>query len=1061
MLGQLNREYRAHGVEFIPTGPREGALDADIAVILYGADYGDMPQNEFDKAYAAFKAGNKPIIHVFFRDSDQSVSGAMAAFRDSFAERYGHFYCHFGTLDSVKFHVAAQSLSFLPGGGAVNPLKIEGAHVCLGNAPIADLGQLSFAKLNSHWRSLSRRLGRADDEVAELVSQAEESDGGADAEEALRDARAARRELQDELDRYSGFLLGAAVFFAKESGEKWNERTRKARELFEQGRAKEANELLDFQEMLEQDRRDSKTYRAARETRVANLNEFWAKSQLVLVDHSLTRPEQFKQSLACMEQAIRIAREIHHDREKTGGMLFGLAVLLQMQNRIRESAEKYAEALEVFRELANEKAECREMLPVILSNQANLFHKCGAIQEAERNLREALELSRALAERNPVYGRYVGAQLRALALIHAEMRRDREAEEEFRQSAECLQRRAEDDAEPEDSEVEWAQTLSSHGKFQRFVLGRLPDAEASYSRALRLLRRHADRNRQASQSLAAVLAGLGGVHRVQQKLLDADREIEEALDLAQRLADENPEEYETLLSNVLRERASLEREQGRTREAERDFERVAGLCERIRSRQPSIDVFPLAGAFEELAKIRFSDGRLREAEAAYRKALPLYRECAETRPSMGLASVAGVLQGLAFLHVNMDRAAEAAREFDEAAELYQRLTRENPAAYAARWLEAMDMRAVAYVKMGLTDNAEQAFRELLAAVEGMAEGHQEAFAPKIADVLDKLAGIHLAGQKWAQAENEYARSIALRGRHPARKSEEEVQQSARQNLALAIARLRQGKDSALAPAREARELYETLSRNRPGQYEEELATSRQIVSQMARARNARPQPRPGFLGRMFGAGRTVVCPICGEEHGEKETFRCPKCGRSGLCREHLDRRTGICGDCVRAVREADARRAREEAVRREREAAEARERAAAAARAREEAAARERAGADDSSDPDLDVTHAFVQLGFGLFPGDLNIIQSEGLAFAHAHDAWEAGGRRGPEPQMSAALRDAYSRFMPLWREYQEALERQKRKHANPAPPPAAPPSSKDYSWLEERDPSNRTTHFP
>ncbi|MBR6022130.1 MAG: hypothetical protein IK066_06900 [Kiritimatiellae bacterium] len=1003
LLKQLNREYLAHGVEFIPTGPREGARDADIAVILYGTDYGDMPQNEFDKAYAAFKAGNKPIIHVFFRDSDQSVSGAMAAFRDSFAKRYGHFYCHFETLDTLKFQVVAQSLAFLPGGEAVNPLKIEGSQVCLGNSPIADLGQLPFAKLNSHRRSLIRRLGRADDEVAELVSQVEESGGDADVKGALEDARAERRELQDELARYEQFLLGAAVFFAKESGGKWNERTRKARNLFERGLAKEANELLDFREMLEQDRRDSKAYQAARETRIQNLNGFWAKSQLVLVDHTLPRTEQFKQSLACMEQAVRIALEIHHDREKTGEMLFGVAALLQTQNRIRESAEKYGEALEIFRELAREKPECREVVSAILGNRAILCHKSGDIQGAEKNLVQALEISRALADRNPVYGRHVGAQLRHLALIHSEMRRDRAAEEEFRESAEWLRRRAEEDPEPEDAEVELAQTLANHGRFQRFVLGRLPDAEANYSRALRLLRRHADRNRLAGQHLASVLAGLGGIHRVQKKLREADAETLEAVELAQRLADENPEEYEPWLVNALRERANLEREQGRTRDAERDFERIVELCERIRRRQPSMDMVPLAGAYEELAKIRFSDRRFGEAETAYRRALALYRECARTRPAMALPSVAGVLQGMAFLHVNMNRAAEAAMEFDDAAETYQRLARENPGAFAARWLEAMDMRAVAYAKIGLQDKAEQAFRELLAALEGMAEGRPDAFAPKIADVLDKLAGIHLAGQKWAQAEDEYARSLAWRRRIPSRESEEETHQSARQNLALALARQRQGKDSALAPAREARELYERLSRSRPGQYEEELSTARQIVSQMARARNARPQPRPGFLGRLFGPGRTVVCPVCGGERSEKETVRCPKCGRSGLCPEHLDRRTGICGDCVRVARE---RHAREEAERRAREAAE--------ARAREEEAQRKREAAERQEQSPLASLFWIYELDFR----DKQLMETEGFAFMAAYQRWEAGGRRGPEPRMSPEMQDAWTRILPVYRKY-------------------------------------------
>ena len=1045
LLGQLNRLFQAQEVEFVPTGPREGARDADIAIILYGTDYGEMPQKEFDKTYASFKAGKKPKIYVFFRDSEEAIDGAMRVFRDSFADRYGHFYCHFETLDAIRFQVMAQSLAFLPGSEVVHRLRVEGGQVCMGNVPIADLGQLPFAKLNAKRRALLRQLGRAEDEISELLSLVEEKDDP-DAEEALKTARAKRGELRKELTSYEEYLLGAALFFAKGSGDEWDERTRRARDLFVRGQAKEANDALDLRELLEQNqrdmlsqnRRDSEVFRTSRETLIQNLNACWAKSHLVMADYSLPIGERCNQSFMAMECAIRIAKEIHYDEMKTASMVFFLAYMLGLQQRYRESAQRNREALEMFRAIAKKDSRAIEMVGCILNNLGTLYNNMGKTREAEEAIAESVGIMRSMAAKYPEHETSLGSGLSNLAVLHAWMKKYPDAEREHLEALALLRKWAQ--KKPEAHEEKLARALLNYGVMLQ-SMSRFTEAETPLGEALPICRRQAKaspNNLLVKEQLDRVLINLASLHRFMNRLDSAEREITEAIELAREITEANAEAFAGLLAGVLQERATLFRQQKRTREAERDMKEASAIYVRMRERQPGAATNDYATLLEKLGSLWFEGGRLVEAEPVYRHALELLREVAKEDASMGLPRVAQVLQALAFLHTNLGRVAEAEREFGEATDIYQRLTRNNPGAFAAKWLEAMDMRAAFYVKAGMSAKAEVPLRELLAAVEGMAENHPDAFAPKIADILDKLAGLHIADQKWAQAENEYARSIALRRKCCDGRSPEELEQRARQNFALAIARSQQGKDSALDPAREATELYETLSQRQPGRYAQEIATCRQIVSQVARLRNARPQPRPGFLGRLFGPGRTVVCPICGEEHGEKEAFRCPKCGRTGLCMEHQDRRSGNCVDCVRAERE---RREQEEAKRREREAAE-RERAARAARRRTETPASPHGALSKWS-----------ELAFRMSPGDLNILITQGMAYDQARKSWEDGGRRGPEPQMSEELKGAYGRYLAWEKEYKE-LEACSEPHT---PDPPKPQPAQDYSWLEEYGPGGIT----
>ena len=310
LLAQLNRYFVPRGVEFVSTLPSEGPTDGDLALALYWKDFGSLTQTNFEKAYDSFKASKAPKIYVFFKDPDSGITDALKAFRDSFAAKYGHFYCHFEHVDSVKFQMAVQTLEMLPGEAAANPLKVENSEIALGEERIASLDNLPFAKLNARRQSLLRQISSAEREVAELEEQGRESPDDETLSEALRSARVLRQKLKDELKEHEGFLFDSAVFFAKASAEWMDERVRKAYELFERGKIQAANKILDLEELVRQDDRDRQLYDEVLETRRAAMREFAEKGQMVLADESLPLEVRHSQAQKSFENAIRIGREI-------------------------------------------------------------------------------------------------------------------------------------------------------------------------------------------------------------------------------------------------------------------------------------------------------------------------------------------------------------------------------------------------------------------------------------------------------------------------------------------------------------------------------------------------------------------------------------------------------------------------------------------------------------------------------------------------------------------------------------------------------------------------------
>ena len=168
LLDRLNRFFAPRGIGLVLAPPSGRPSEAGLAIALYWKDFGSFPQTDFDRAYASFKQRNAPKIYVFFKDPDTGISEALKSFKESFGDRYGHFFCRFETADSVRFQLTAQSLSLLPCTPAGEVLRVDGQDVLLGNEAIASVANLPFANLNANRRSLSRRIADAKKEIAEL-----------------------------------------------------------------------------------------------------------------------------------------------------------------------------------------------------------------------------------------------------------------------------------------------------------------------------------------------------------------------------------------------------------------------------------------------------------------------------------------------------------------------------------------------------------------------------------------------------------------------------------------------------------------------------------------------------------------------------------------------------------------------------------------------------------------------------------------------------------------------------------------------------------------------------
>lgn len=641
MLVMLNRMSR--GVEFVLVDSSDDVTGEDLAIALYWRDFGDLPQVKFETAYESLKAGGNPAkIYVFFRESPQELGEAMRAFKDSFASKYGHFYCHFEHVDSVRFQLAMQCLAYLQNRVEDLILLDDGGKVSLLGEHIADMENLPFAKLNAKRKSLKRQIESAENEVANLEEESVSEPDDEDLKDSLREARVKRHDLKEELKQYDGFLFSMALFFAKESAEEMDERVRKARELFEQGKVQAANQVLDFSELCKKVERDSAVLEAQREACEKDIQALLVKAMMVLLDDSMIMTARVDVASKAYETAIHVAKSCRWDEYKLAIVLSAYADLLQKQNRFQASIRLHEEALELYRRLALVTPKAYESyIAATLNDLANMHYRMQRFSDAEREYVEALKFYRCLASTNPEkYEADVAMMLTNIGVLYSTKRRFPEAERKLRESLKIHRRLAV--ANPETYESRLAGTLVSlanmyyeEDKFyetQCFL-----EAERAYVASLEIYCRLTAVKSGAYESyVAIILNNLGVLYRDSQRFPQAERVLGEALKIRRRLATINPEAHESDVATSLHNLASVYQSTQRFSEAERAYGEVLEIRRRLAARNPEIYEPDLACTlFDVIALLDGLPEREKDAVVVAKEALVVCLKCDARLPEPG------------------------------------------------------------------------------------------------------------------------------------------------------------------------------------------------------------------------------------------------------------------------------------------------------------------------------------------------------------------------------------------------------------------------------------------
>ena len=480
MIQHLNRILKPRGIEIEPIDNHEEynreLKNCELCLVLYWTRFGDYTKSEFDTAYSELCAGRNPQkLYVYFKDADE-ITPELRAFKESFDTQYGHFFCRFENVDTMKLNFLLQFEAY-QNKGSEAMLQVRNSQVEIDGQPFVELKNIPFAGNNPEYLQLLKQIEATQARVLKYP-------GDLDFRQELHDLQERRKAMESS-------LLDTAKLITRLSSTTTSARLAEAMRLFEAGDNKGANAILNLNEITRDAEANAARIDDAREIEAesvkaleSNIEEYRLK--IKTLQNEMERG-WVAEVIAVYDKAVSVARN-RIAANKFAKLILNYADFLNKNKQYHLVVSLYEEALTIYRTLAAQNSETFESdVAWTLNNLAALHYNTQRLDLAEKEYIEALEIYHRLAQKNPeAFESDVASTLNNFAELYFNIQRLDLAREKYTEALEIYNRLAKKNPKAFESDV--ADTLYSlaslHKNTQRFDLAieELEEALAIYNR---------------------------------------------------------------------------------------------------------------------------------------------------------------------------------------------------------------------------------------------------------------------------------------------------------------------------------------------------------------------------------------------------------------------------------------------------------------------------------------------------------------------------------------------------------------------------------------------------
>lgn len=375
LIANLNEVLEPRGIKLkrIKWNPEtDGSLEefkhqlenSEMCLTLFWQDLVENSEEELDTAYQELKRGNNPQkLYVFFKEPSINIVESLKGFKANFVNTYGHFFCKFENADTMNLNFILQLEAFINTHDG-QFISIKNGVVNVGEREFVNLDNIPFVAFNQEYQHFQKELASLDERIVSVRKKFISEPDDLELEDELMAIKSKRQLLAGDLDKYQLRLHNIALYLVQHSGERYSERMRKARDLFEIGNVHEADLILDMEEMEREAQSQRNEYELLRHTLEQQDNnlrlgikEFCFKADTALARVDIDINERFKTAIVAYKNALANASlinapEIQADiNMKLGDLLSDMLLMGYNLSYNEQASDYYKAALLIYKKM--------------------------------------------------------------------------------------------------------------------------------------------------------------------------------------------------------------------------------------------------------------------------------------------------------------------------------------------------------------------------------------------------------------------------------------------------------------------------------------------------------------------------------------------------------------------------------------------------------------------------------------------------------------------------------------------------------------------------------------
>jgi tetratricopeptide (TPR) repeat protein len=491
------------------------------------------------------------------------------------------------------------------------------------------------------------------------------------------------------------------------------------------------------------------------------------KIQHKLAQMAIAKTQFRKADTLCSDAADLLKKLLEadsiHYKADWAALLTDWAKAFQGKNNSGQAATNYAQALELYKDLAN--ANPNEYEGIV----ANIYQYLGVlnaeqndVQSAEKTFQAALNMQKQLAETQPkTYLPQAAATLNQLGNLYASTADYVKSEANFTEALKLYQKLSDLDVQFKLMiQPEIAKTKASLGTIYA-EQSQYPQAEVVYMEALAITKMLAAADPQYNNALAVTQGQLGEFYRAKNDFLKAEVAFTESLQLRSTAytGTGTPAEYDPNIASTQANLAFLYKSKYEYEQSEAAYLKALGIYKRLHESNSTTYYTELIRTQYQLSDLYFEKKDYTKAQSFYESVLAAYRKLSETNPHTYPSDIASLLSKLGTIYIAKKDTAKAEQAILESLEIRKKLNDSNPYAYKSVYAVSLGQAAGLYYLKQDFEKSETLYVQTLDLRRKMAVGNPTQITA-LADAHTEMGTFYARQKSFVKADSFY--QIALK-----------------------------------------------------------------------------------------------------------------------------------------------------------------------------------------------------------------------------------------------------------------------------------------------------------